>query len=62
LTIEQKIKYTALNEAIKTEKGAENIIKKAKEIEEKYANKMQNNFTKKHITNFLQLKETLKDY
>ena len=62
LTTEQKIKYAALNEAIKTEQNAENIIKKAKEIEEKYTNKMQNNFTKNHITNFLQLKETLKDY
>ena len=62
LTTEQKIKYTALTEAIKTEKNAEDIIKKAKEIEEKYAKKMENNFTKKHLTNFLQLKETLKDY
>ena len=62
LTTEQKIKYAALNEAIKTEKNAENIIKKSKEIEEKYAKKMENNFTKKHLTNFLQLKETLKDY
>ncbi|MBQ5945828.1 hypothetical protein IJL65_05700 [bacterium] len=52
----------ALNKALKTEKTLEDVIRKTKELQEKYSEKMSIGLGRTHIKNFLQLKETLKDY
>ena len=62
LTNEQKINFMALNKALKTEKTLEDVIRKTKELQEKYSEKMSIGLGRTHIKNFLQLKETLKDY
>lgn len=58
----QKLNFMAFDKALKTEKTTEDVLNKTKELQEKYINKLSSSFSWNHITNFLQLKKTLKEY
>lgn len=58
----QKLNFMAFDKALKTGKTTEDVLSKMKELQEQYINRLSSSFSWNHITNFLQLKKTLKDY